>query len=403
MPPSFNNQNVNEVALTLARRKVGLRHGFSKPMDKLAYDLSSSLQGAGDWLKKNPAAQKALIGAGVGGTLGLGSSLFRRGKKHPWRDALTGALAGGTLGGGIGLLGDRANISEKLFPSTGDTPGLAKDIEEVQNLNQQAKPTFLNSPLHWAGQTAKEHPVLSALGIGGGLDVGVGTIKSHGKNVTPKAWQQVSGVLAEQMEGGVDAVDTQIGKALNRYGSDVKKYKQPVGFSPKSGPGIVSEILGKKNSLLDALHGGNSDEIAKALGSLKDAKGNAIDPREVMSRLKNIKGVNRPMGAWQYALQEAKARRGNPKYLGMPVTSKVNKVTSALGKVSPGRIKNLLGWAGKVIPTSGINPKYTIPRSKTALTATALGLIASWVIANKTGNVHAARSRLGDIQQQFGN
>ena len=73
MTQSLNNQSVNEVALTLARRKVSLRHGFGKPMDKLAFDLSSSLQGAGDWLK-NPAAQKALIGAGVGGTLGLGSS-----------------------------------------------------------------------------------------------------------------------------------------------------------------------------------------------------------------------------------------------------------------------------------------------------------------------------------------
>ena len=346
MTQSLNNQSVNEVALTLARRKVSLRHGFGKPMDKLAFDLSSSLQGAGDWLKDNPVAQKALIGAGVGGTLGLGSSLFRRGKKHPFRDALTGALAGGTLGGGIGLLGDRANISEKLFPSTTDTPGLAKDIEEIQSLNQQAKPSFLNSPLHWAGQTAKEHPILSALGIGGGLDVGTGMhIAAQGKNTSPGAWRNVAKVLAQQSAD--PGKTSQIEQALKA---------------------VVGEDA--TTSILEKLRTGSNADLRK-LSEMPEAV-------KAMQSLRDVDEVFRPMTASQYALQEG-----------------ARKVPRNAGGSSSARILNKLP---KSLPNV---PKYM--RGKGALVGIPAALIASWLAAKGYANTEGAQDKIRDIQQQFGN
>jgi len=357
MPPSFNNQNVNEVALTLARRKVGLRHGFSKPMDKLAYDLSSSLQGAGDWLKKNPAAQKALIGAGVGGTLGLGSSLFRRGKKHPFRDALTGALAGGALGGGLGLLGDRKNISDEIFPTAPNTAELAKDIEEVQNLDRQAKPTFLNSPLHWAGQTAKEHPVLSALGIGGGLDVGTGMgLAAQGKNTSPGAWRNVAKVLAQQ---STDPGNTsQIEQALKA---------------------VVGEDA--TTSILEKLRSGSNKDLV-TLSKRPDAL-------KAMQSLRDVDEVFRPMTASQYALQQAERRPG----LGSP-TSPLRK---GWNRSSP-KIRSALRKLPKSLPNV---PKYM--RGKGALVGIPAALIASWLAAKGYANTEGAQDKIRDIQQQFGN
>lgn len=402
MTQSFNNQSVNDVALTLARRKVGLRHGLAKPMDKLAYDLSSSLQGAGDWLRKNPAAQKALIGAGVGGTLGLGSSLFRREKKrHPWRDALTGALAGGALGGGVGLLSDRGRIPDQIFPATPNTDELAKDIAEIQNLEQQAKPTFLNSPVHWALQTAKEHPILTTLGIGGGIDVGTGMhIAAQGKNVSPGAWQNVSKTLADQLElkGTVDK--TQIGQLLDRYGTDIKRWE-----SAAKGPGKL-EVVRRDNPLLQALLGGDQAEIAEALKNLKDpVTGKPMDPREVMGRLKNVKGVYNPMTASQYALQEAHAGRtgGSTGKVGWKPNT-WQPLKRGWGRLTP----KYQGYARNVT-SHGMFPKSlpNIPKSLGGRWGTALGipaaLIASWLLAKGHANTEGAQDKIRDIQRQFGN
>ena len=353
MTQSFNNQSVDEVALTLARRKVSLRHGLANPMDKLAFDLSASLQGAGDWLKKNPAAQKALIGAGVGGTLGLGSSLFRRGKKHPFRDALTGALAGGTLGGGLGLLSDRGRISDNVFPAAPNTAELAKDIEEIQNLDQQSKPTLLNSPLHWAGQTAKEHPVLSALGIGGGLDVGTGMgLAAQGKNTSPGAWRNVAKVLAQQ---SVDpAKDSQIEKILTSVMGD-------------DAPDVLKKLRSGKSADLVAL--------SKRPDALK-----------AMQALRDVDEVFRPMTASQYALQQAERPLGfgnSPSPLRRGWRGLPSKVQSAVPKSLP----NI--------------PKYM--RGKGALVGIPAALIASWLAAKGYSNTEAAQDKIRDIQQQFGN
>tara|TARA_B100000745_G_scaffold262227_1_gene186314 strand:+ start:18380 stop:19417 length:1038 start_codon:yes stop_codon:yes gene_type:complete len=345
MTQSFNNQSVDDVALTLARRKVGLRHGFSKPMDKLAFDLSSSLQGAGDWLKDNPAAQKALIGAGVGGTLGLGSSLFRRGKKHPFRDALTGALAGGALGGGLGLLGDRKNISDEIFPAAPNTAELAKDIEEVQNLDRQAKPTFLNSPLHWAGQTAKDHPVLSALGIGGAADVGTGMgLAAQGKNTSPGAWRNVAKVLAQQSAEGKTS---QI-------------------------PGMLKGVVGDaaQKDILTLLQSGNNKDLV-TLSKRPDAL-------KAMQSLRDVDEVFRPMTASQYALQEA-ARKAPRNAGGSSLARTMNKLPKSLPNI----------------------PKYM--RGKGALVGIPAALIASWLAAKGYANTEGAQDRIRDIQQQFGN
>ena len=407
MTQSFNNQSVEEVALTLARRKVGLRHGLVNPMDKLAFDLSSSLQGAGDWFKRqNPVAQKAMIGAGVGGTLGLGSSLFRRGKKHPFRDALTGALAGGTLGGGIGILGNRSNISEELFPSTGDVPGLAKDIEEIQSLEHQSKPSFFNSPLHWAGQTMKEHPVLSTLGIGGGLDVGTGMhIAAQGKNTSPGAWRNVAKALADQTKnmGGIDPTDpkiSQIEKVIRSSGGrDAKK-------------------------ILDLLESGDPEDLV-TLSKRPDAK-------KVMQSLQHIDEVYRPMTASQYALQEAHAGRDA---FGKPLLSRDPRRINVWPESMYGRSQRRpadptiatrdprtwkplqRGW-GKLDPdiktrlrnfTSSSRFPKSLPnipkwmRGKGALVGIPAALIASWLAAKGYANTEGAQDKIRDIQQQFGN
>lgn len=356
MTQSFNNQSVDEVALTLARRKVSLRHGLANPMDKLAFDLSASLQGAGDWLKKNPAAQKALIGAGVGGTLGLGSSLFRRGKKHPFRDALTGALAGGTLGGGLGLLSDRGRISDEIFPTAPNTAELAKDIEEVQNLDRQAKPTFLNSPLHWAGQTAKEHPVLSALGIGGGLDVGTGMgLAAQGKNTSPGAWRNVAKVLAQQ---STDPSKT----------SQIEK--------------ILTSVMGADApDILEKLRSGSNKDLV-TLSKRPDAL-------KAMQSLRDVDEVFRPMTASQYALQQVERRPG----LGRP-TSPLRR---GWNRSSP-KLQSAVRKLPKSLPNV---PKYM--RGKGALVGIPAALIASWLAAKGYANTEGAQDKIRDIQQQFGN
>lgn len=359
MTQSFNNQTVDQVAMTLARRQVGLRRGMLNPMDKLGFDLSGSLKGVGDWYKsQNPIAQKAMLGAGVGGALGLGSSVFRRDKKRPFRDALTGMLAGGALGGGYGLLTDRESILNKLAPKQ-DTAELSKTMEELQDLQGKAQPSLL----HQIGGAAAERPIATGLGIAGAADVGTGmALAAQGKNVSPSAWQNVSRTLADQLadKGTVDK--TQIGQLLDRYGKDVKTRVNP------EAAGYKTQVTGKNNPLLQALLGGDKAEISEALKNLKDpVTGKPIDPREVMGRLKNVKGVYRPMTASQYAAQRYTSSP-QPKFQGKwwnPFNKAVKGMPKSLPNV-PGRAKAIaaalgllgLGYAGHgAMQTSGARSK----------------------------------------------
>lgn len=69
-----------------------------------------------DTVGSNPALQYGLAGAGIGGLLGLGSSLMSgKRKKRPFSDMLTGGLLGGVLGGGAGFL---ANQDKPVAPES---------------------------------------------------------------------------------------------------------------------------------------------------------------------------------------------------------------------------------------------------------------------------------------------
>ena len=359
MTQSFNNQTVDQVSMTLARRQVGLRRGMLNPMDKIGFDLSGSLKGIGDWYKsQNPVAQKAMLGAGLGGALGLGSSVFRRDKKRPFRDALTGMLAGGALGGGYGLLTDRDSVLNTLAPKQ-DTAELSKTMEELQDLQGKAQPSLL----HQLGGAAAERPITTGLGLVGAADVGTGMgLAAQGKNVSPAAWQNVSKTLADQLadKGTVDK--TQIGQLLDRYGIDIKRWE-----SAAKGPGKL-EVLRRDNPLLQALLGGDKAEISEALKNLKDpVTGKPIDPREVMGRLKNVKGVYRPMTASQYAAQRYTASP-QPKFQGKwwsPFNKAVKGMPKSLPNV-PGKAKAIaaalsllgLGYAGSnYMQTEGARSK----------------------------------------------
>ena len=345
--------------MTLARRQVGLRRGMLNPMDKIGFDLSGSLKGIGDWYKsQNPVAQKAMLGAGLGGALGLGSSFFRRDKKRPFRDALTGMLAGGALGGGYGLLTDRDSVLNTLTPKQ-DTAELSKTMEELQDLQGKAQPSLL----HQIGGAAAERPIMTGLGAAAAADVGAGMgLAAQGKNVSPAAWQNVSKTLADQLadKGTVDK--TQIAQLLDRYGTDFKRWE-----NHGKGPGKL-EFVRRDNPLLQALLGGDKAEISEALKNLKHpVTGKPIDPREVMGRLKNVKGVYRPMTASQYAAQRYTASP-QPKFQGKwwsPFNKAVKGMPKSLPNV-PGKAKAIaaalsllgLGYAGSnYMQTEGARSK----------------------------------------------
>lgn len=350
MTQSFKQQNTDDVALILARRQVGLRHGLSNPMDKMAFDLSSSLSGVGDWWKRqDPAAQKAMMGAGIGGTLGLGSGLFRRGKKHPFRDLLTGAVAGGTLGGGIGLLGGHKALAEKAFPSSADEPDLANKITKLQDLGEKAQPSLL----HQTADTMADHPLLSILGISGAADVGTGSaLAAQGKNISPGAWRNVAKQLQEQIiEAGAKHTpyDTPIGQKL-----------------PKT--------------VIDKLLSGDTEQL-KSLSKDKNAT-------RYMQSMRDVKGTYRPMTASQYVMQQA----------GLP------KPTAR----ARGRSLTMPDWLAKGVTQGKYNPLRKLPRSlpnipkgKAALVGVPAALISAWLASKSALNVNSARDQITEMQKQL--
>ena len=361
MTQSFKQQNVDDVALILARRQVGLRHGLSRPMDKLAFDLSSSLSNIGDWWKRqDPTAQKAMIGAGVGGTLGLGSGLFRRGKKHPFRDLLTGAVAGGTLGGGIGLLGGYKGLAEKAFPSSSDEPDLAQKITKLQDLSEKAQPSLL----HQAGSAMADHPILSALGIAGAADVGTGMgLAAGGRNLSPGAWENVVKAYGKQLTGlGGNAEHvTEIERLLQGM------TRPQIGGYPEP---IVDEVMG-------LIRRGDT----RGLGNLDEAP-------QIMRRLRNVEGVYRPMTGTQYMMQQGARNARNP---------------------GSGRLSKGLGWLNRAnirvpgLPAPVGLPKSlpNLPKGKGALLGIPAALIAAWLASKSALNVSSARGQINEMQKQI--
>lgn len=149
---SLVNGSLSDAIAALAKRSVAIRHGAPR-MTKEALDRtavlqqatglhkegglgsfvagsaigktlrhSGALQSATDYFKNmNPVHQKALLGAGVGGVLGYGSSFLQdKEKRHSGSSALTGALAGGAAGLGLGLAAQNSPIAP---PSASATPG----------------------------------------------------------------------------------------------------------------------------------------------------------------------------------------------------------------------------------------------------------------------------------------
>lgn len=93
-----------------------------------------------EWLlRRDNPWQKALAGAGAGGLLGLGSSLFQKEEeRQPGRSLITGALAGGLLGGGAGLAqkylkNPWAKSPESVLPES-------KNWNDINRMAQQDAP-----------------------------------------------------------------------------------------------------------------------------------------------------------------------------------------------------------------------------------------------------------------------
>ncbi len=142
--PCLVNGTLENAIEALAQRAVALQHGAPR-LSKQAMDKTAVLQQLGEhWKNLDPAAQKALLGAGVGGALGLGTSfLGDEENRKPWSSALTGALAGGVMGGGLGL-------ASKFGPSTAKP----SPHEKVLSLIEKAKPDANTN----AAATAIAHP-----------------------------------------------------------------------------------------------------------------------------------------------------------------------------------------------------------------------------------------------------
>lgn len=343
MTTSFKDQTLDSAVEYLAHRKVGLQHGLVSSLDKQAFDLSSTLSSIGEAYKnQSPVVQKGLIGAGVGGALGLGSSMFSRpGRGNAVRDTLTGALAGGIAGGGYGLMQDRKNIAGKAIP--GGLDGSTQDqLEELYDTQEKAQPSLVHS----TGSALADHPILSALGLAGGADVATGSVlASQGKNVSSSAWQNVTRKLEEQIaasggDPGKSSIFTQIANVKGKPAAN-KFRKNPLAY----------------------------------VQTLKPAQ-----QEELMKSLSYINDVTTPMTGTQYILQQGKQRAANP-----PSKRKLTMLDDILARTRPVLDK---------MPTS-------LPKSRSLRYGIPAGLISLWLASKGYANTENARDQLEVIKQQI--
>ena len=300
MTQSFSKQSVDDVALTLARRKVALRHGLSKPMTKSAFDWENASKNIGKWWgKQNPLTQNTMIGAGVGGTLGLGSSLFRRDKKRPFRDTLTGALAGGAMGAGYSALKDPKGTTDLIMGEISESQKdknklLADQVKKREWLEQGATTSWFNNPLAKAHSTLtgmlgtdEKKPEESGLhkllrgaeyGIAGEVIPGSLAAAAGLNYESPGVWRQISQEVAEQMNAGagkpaLKAADTPIGKAIT---------------SVEGGDHFLNQLMDPKQ-----IKNVTKPQAVMVPGGVKE-----IHPKEVLKVLRHQGqlGTYRPMG-----------------------------------------------------------------------------------------------------------
>ena len=350
MTASFKDQTLDSAVEYLAHRKVGLQHGLVSSLDKQAFDLSATLSSIGDAYKKqSPVVQKGLIGAGVGGALGLGSSMFSRpGRGNALRDTLTGALAGGIAGGGYGLAQDRKNLADKAIPGGSDSSTQGQ-LEKLYDTQEKAQPSLV----HRAGGALAEHPILSALGLAGGADVAVGSsLASQGKNISPSAWKNVSRKMEEQIaasggDPGKSSIFTQLENARNNA-------------SGKGGKAAANRFRKNPLAYVQTLKPAQQEELMKALSYIDD--------------------VTTPMTGTQYILQQGKQRAANP-----PSKRKLTMLDDVLAKTKPVLDK---------LPTS-------LPKSRSLRYGIPAGLISLWLASKGYANTENARDQLEVIKKQI--
>jgi hypothetical protein len=96
-----------------------------------ASETANPFTGFGNYVKSNPWASMALVGAPIGAGIGLLGGLANRKKK---RDALGDMLTGGMLGAGAGALGGGAlQMFQNKAPAAPEAPPGPKDVAGVTN------------------------------------------------------------------------------------------------------------------------------------------------------------------------------------------------------------------------------------------------------------------------------
>ncbi len=174
----YLSDDLNTAIEQLAHRVVAIKHG-APPMTKQALANSDVLSRASGWLQGlHPTQRNILLGAGLGGAAGLGSSFFRDKKeRQPWQSALTGALAGGAIGTGLSAyqaagkppkpsgqfqIGDR---EFQLRPDAQITPEQAARLRDLQGKSEGTWASWLTRK--GIGGAARAGTSAPALGAGG--------------------------------------------------------------------------------------------------------------------------------------------------------------------------------------------------------------------------------------------
>jgi hypothetical protein len=112
---------MDQAIAALAERSVALSRGAPRLPSLFMQKTAFSLQDVGNaWQGLDPSIQHAAMGAGIGGGMGLASSLFKDPEeRRPISSALTGALAGGAIGGGLSLAARNAPESKPQLDAQG--------------------------------------------------------------------------------------------------------------------------------------------------------------------------------------------------------------------------------------------------------------------------------------------
>lgn len=146
LPESLQTAGANAVsaAQDFAGRASSKLQDFAGRVSPKLQELGGR---AADWLQEpgQQGLRYAATGAGIGGLLGLGSSLRQRKEdRQPLSSLLTGALAGGAIGGGAGLA--HQALQSGLLSGSKDLADVNRKIEDAKVKTPSADPNLLQSP-----------------------------------------------------------------------------------------------------------------------------------------------------------------------------------------------------------------------------------------------------------------